>query len=325
MNPTATRRAWAAWCLALICAIAPSITLAERLLLVSDLNGRYGSTGYHDRVASAAEVIVQHRPDLVVSTGDMVAGQSPKGLEDATRKAMWSAFNETFAAPLLAAGIPLAITVGNHDGSAFPGFEADRAWFESHWNEFGPPPGLLPGSEWPWRYALREEGLLMITFDGTRPGRVPEREREFVAQMLERHGAEAEWTLVFSHLPFWPLARRRESEVIDDPAFLASLHEAGVDAYASGHHHLYYAGVDAAGMLHLSVGALGGNARAFAGGGERQPHGFAELERQGDTLTVKGWIAPGFTDVVDPGDLPETVSSGAGLLRRVEAPVPLRN
>ena len=305
--------------------VLPGIGHAERLILVSDLNGRYGSTTYHDRVAQAAEVIVERHPGMVVSTGDMVAGQVAEGLDEAQLEAMWRAFRTTFAAPLAAAGIPMAVTAGNHDGSAYPGFERDRASFETHWIEAGAPPGLLPGSEWPWRYALRHEGLLLITFDGTLPGPVRQADREFVAAMLDQHGADAGWTLVFSHLPFWPLAQRREREILRDDDFLTLLHEHGVDVYASGHHHLFFAGLDHAGMLHLSVGALGGNARAFATGGPRQPHGMVALDRRDDVLVVTPLFAPDFGEGVGAPTLPEAIESPAGRLERIEGPVPLRH
>jgi hypothetical protein len=305
----------------LLCLVATSAP-ADRLALVSDLNGRYGSTGYHARVAGAADSIIDRRPALVLSAGDMVAGQSPGGLDDVVLESMWNAFTDEFLAPLDRAGIPVAVTAGNHDASAYPGFERDRAAFERHWSE-RPPSGLLPGSEWPWRYALARDGLLAITFDGTMPGRLPARERDFVARMLRQHGDAAEWTLVWSHLPFWPLAENRESEFIDDAGFLALLHDAGVDAYVSGHHHLFYAGVDEAGMLHVAVGALGGNARRFSSGGARQPHGYAELERREASLSVSAFVAPAFTPLAG-ATLPPRVSGPAGELTRLDEPAPLR-
>lgn len=302
----------------------PDVAPAERLVLVSDLNGRYGSTRYHQRVDRAAASIVALHPDLVLSAGDMVAGQAPEGLDDTTLEAMWAAFAESFIAPLARAKIPLAVTVGNHDGSAYPGFERDRRAFERHWLDRAPP-DLLPGSRWPWRYAIRRGGLLAITFDGTLPGAVSAPEREFVRQMLELHGDEASWTVVWSHLPFWPLARNREREILRDDGFLELLHGSGVDAYVSGHHHLYYAGEDEAGMLHVSVPALGGNARSFASGSDRQPHGMATLKAENGQLTVNGWAAPGFDAAIDPQGLPADFSGPAGRLRRVEGPVPLRD
>ena len=302
----------------------PGSSWGDSLVLVSDLNGRYGSTSYHQRVDQAAATIVNLQPDLVVSAGDMVAGQAPTGLQDETLEAMWAAFAESFIEPLTSAQIPFAITAGNHDGSAYPGFERDRKAFERHWRDRAPP-GLLPGSEWPWRYAMRQGGLLAITFDGTLPGVVPVRERDFVAKMLATHGESAVWTVVWSHLPFWPLAQNREREIIRDTGFLDLLHEHGVDAYVSGHHHLYFAGVDEAGMLHVSVAALGGNARRFATGGERQGPGLATLKLHNGQLAVEGRLAPEFRSAVAPESLPKTIRGSAGTLRRVEGPVSLRN
>jgi hypothetical protein len=308
--------------LVLLCLGATS-AWAERLVLVSDLNGRYGSTGYHARVESAVDTIIDRRPTLVLSAGDMVAGQSPQGLDDPVLESMWQAFTNVFLSPLDAAKIPVAVTAGNHDASAYPGFERDRAAFARHWSG-RPPPGLAPGSEWPWRYALVRDGLLAITFDGTLPGRVPAAERGFVERMLREHGAAAEWTVVWSHLPFWPLAQNRETEIIEDPEFLSLLHDAGVDAYVSGHHHLFYAGLDEAGMLHVSVGALGGNARRFSTGGARQPHGFAELERRGTAVKVNAFSAPGFAG---PGEavLPRRIPGPGGELVRLEGTAALRS
>ena len=53
-----------------------------RVAVISDINGRYGATAYHPRVAVAMQRIIALEPDLVISTGDMVAGQrarQPRG------------------------------------------------------------------------------------------------------------------------------------------------------------------------------------------------------------------------------------------------------
>ena len=102
--------------LVLLSGAAPPVPL--RVVVISDLNGSYGSTTYAARVADAVEVIVEMRPDLVISTGDMVAGQRQPHLTEAEVRAMWAAFHRTVTAPLEAAGIPLAVTPGNHDASA---------------------------------------------------------------------------------------------------------------------------------------------------------------------------------------------------------------
>jgi predicted phosphodiesterase len=297
---------------------------AETIALISDLNGRYGSVSYDRRVTTAVDVIVCLEPDLVISTGDMVAGQKQPWLDSQRLQQMWHSFNDTVANPLLKVGIPFVVTAGNHDGSAFPEFALEREHFEAQWQVRMPQMDILPGSEWPRRYAARLGALLLIAFDGTRPGKLPEEERLFVDQMLSRYGTAAEATIVFSHLPMWPMARGREHEILDDADLLSLLHRNGVDLYASGHHHAFYAGIDEAGMVHVGVGALGGNARAFAGGGQRQPHSFAVLSVDRGEISVTARAAPGFDTDMPVEQLPAAISGPLGLLRRVDGPVRLR-
>lgn len=297
---------------------------AQTVALISDLNGRYGSVGYDDRLGVAIETIERADPAFVVVTGDMVAGQRRPPLERDELAAMWAAFNEAVADPLQAAGIPLAVTPGNHDGSGYPQFAVEREVYEAQWRGRAWGLELLPGSEWPRRYAARWGDFLLVTFDGTRSGPLPDDERDFVARMLAAHRDDARCTIVFSHLPLWPITRGREHEIIEDGALLDLLHAQGVDVFASGHHHAFYAGTDAAGMLHLSVGALGGNPRPYVGTEGRPPHGFALLTLEGDALTVFARTAPGFVDDDGAVRIPDEIAGPLGVLRRVDRAVPLR-
>lgn len=289
----------------------------QTLALLSDINGRYGSTDYSPRVAGAVESIARLGPDLVIATGDMVAGQKQPRLDGPALDAMWAAFQQTVAGPLDAAGVPLVISAGNHDASAFPAFELDREHFSAYWDGRKPGFELLPGSEWPWRYALRVDDLLLLAFHGTMPGRLPESEREFVASMLARYAESAEAVVVFSHLPMWPFTRGRENEILDDPALLDLLHRYGVDVYASGHHHAFFAGTDEAGLLHLSVGALGGNIRPMVGADDKQAHSYAILRFTGGAYCVSAPRGPDFSDEIDLDTLPERVEGPLGTLRRL--------
>jgi hypothetical protein len=97
-----------------------------------------------------------------------------------------------------------------------------------------------------------------------------------------------------------------------------------VDLYASGHHHAFFAGVDEAGMVHLGVGALGGNARAFSGGDVREPHSFALLDIEGGKLEVRVHPAPGFADEAAGRFGPDKIDGPLGRLQRADNPVPLR-
>lgn len=226
--------------------------------------------------------------------------------------------------PLSHKGIPLLITPGNHDGSGYAEFALEQERFNAQWAVRIPELELLPGSEWPRRYAARMGTLLLLTFDGTRPGALPPGELAFITRMLEQYGAEASATLVFSHLPMWPLAKGREHEIIDDRDLLNVMHRYGVDVFASGHHHAFFAGIDDMGMVHLGNGALGGNARAYTGEKRRQPHSFTLLTLANDTIIITSRAAPGFEGSVPLEDVPPTLSGPLGLLRRIDGPVVLR-
>ncbi len=296
---------------------------AQSIALISDLNGRYGSISYHARVSGAVDTIAGLNPLLVISTGDMVAGQASH-LNSEALSTMWQSFSQTVADPLMKAGIPLLVSVGNHDGSAYPEFALDREHFAEYWRTRTNGVNILPGSDWPRRYAARQGPFLLVAFDGTRSGPLPAGERRFVGRMLERHGSEAIATVVFSHLPLWPVARGREHEIIDDPELLGLMHRHGVDVYASGHHHAYYAGVDEAGMVHVSVGALGGNVRAHSGRAGKSSHSFAILVLEDGGIRIAARAAPGFGTEISAEDLPATLHGPLGTLRRMDRPVALR-
>ena len=85
---------------------------ALRVAVISDLNGAYGSLEYPAAVDRAVARIVALKPDLVISTGDMVAGQRRPHLARGEVERMWAAFHARVSDPLAAAGIPLAVTPG---------------------------------------------------------------------------------------------------------------------------------------------------------------------------------------------------------------------
>lgn len=302
----------------IFCLFGSANLLAQQIAVVADLNGRYGSTQYHKRVAKAVQAIEELGPDLVISAGDMVAGQKQPKLDGQHLQAMWDAFNHTFADPLDRAGIPFAVTPGNHDGSGFERFALEREYFERQWKNRSDGLELLAGSEWPRRYAARLDSVLLLSFDGTIPGRLSSKEFGFVENMLEKYRASASTVIVLSHLPMWPLASGREREMLNDPDLLELLHRFDVDVFLSGHHHLFYAGRDAGGMIHLATAALGGNARAFSGSSTRQAHSFTLLDIRGTELHIEARAASGFTESIDLAVLPAYIDGPLGRLTRID-------
>lgn len=312
------------WLCCLLLILSCESLVAESITLISDLNGRYGSSSYHGRVADAIETIIRLQPDLVICTGDMVAGQQQPRFDADWLDRMWRGFTQSVTDPLSREGIPMLVTPGNHDGSGFPEYALEQERFTIEWGPRAPELEILPGSEWPRRYAARMGAVLLVSFDGTRPGILPEAERLFVAEMLHKYGSTASATLVYSHLPMWPLTKGREHETLDDPALLTLLHQTGVDVYASGHHHAFFAGTDDAGMVHVGNGALGGNARAFSGEKRRQPYSFTILTLAAGAVSITSRAAPGFEQAVPVSELPATITGPLGILRRIDGPVRLR-
>ena len=304
-------------CLLLLSALC-SPAFAQKIVIISDINGSYGSTEYNSRVGAAVKEIVNLDPDLVISAGDLVAGQKQPMLDQGHLDQMWATFNRVVANPLDEAGIDFIVTPGNHDGSAFEEFEIEQKRFQVQWKERLPDLSLLEGSDWPRRYALWLDNILIITIDGTLPGRLQEADLNLLRATLESEGPKAHSILVVSHLPMWPFAQGREKEIITDPALTSLLAQHKVDYFISGHHHVYYPGKDDNGVGHLGVGALGGNARKIVGQSIREPFSFAVLEFCDSGYRVSTRTAPGFVEDVPLTSLPMSIKGQMGSLQRLD-------
>jgi hypothetical protein len=309
-------------------AIAALIVLAAlgaraepfRIAVISDLNGSYGSTDYAPEVDAAVARIVELAPDVVISAGDMVAGQrrAPLLSEDEIG-AMWTAFHAHVTDRLRAAGLPLLVTPGNHDASAFPGFEAERRAFDREWTARSPDAPILDGERYPFRYAVSLEGVLLIGLDLTVPGPLPADEMDWLRQILREERPRHRAAIVFAHLPVWPVSEGREGDVIGDPAFLALLREGGVDAFLSGHHHAWYPG-EAEGVALIAQARLGGGARRLIGSADlaRKAIGIVEIDEDGG-VAAYALAAPDFARRIDDAALPLAIGAGAARVVRREA------
>lgn len=293
-------------------------THAETIAVITDLNGSYGSTRYHARVDAAVAAIVGLQPDVVLSAGDMVAGQRRPLLSRDQVRAMWASFHSHVTDPLAAAGIPLAVTPGNHDGSAYPGFAAEREIFVDEWGARRPDVEFVAADAYPLNYAVAVGKVLVIGLDVTTVSPLPAVQREFLEAVLSRHGKRFDTRIVFCHLPLWPFARGRENEILRDSEFAAQLAALDVDALVSGHHHVFYPGVDDTGVLHVSAGVLGGNSRRFTGSDLKSEFSFVVIEIDNGAVTVSARAAPDFQRRVDVLSLPPQITGPGGRLRRFE-------
>ena len=296
--------------------LAPVAAKAEgglRIAVISDLNGSYGSTDYGSEVDGAIARIVEMGVDLVICTGDMIAGQrlQPK-LKEPEIEAMWLAFHSHVTDPLRTAGIPLLVTPGNHDASAYPGFELERQLYDRTWTGHAPDVQIIDGERYPFRYAVSHGGVLLVGLDVTVSGPLPAEETDWTAQILREEAKRHQATLVFGHLPIWPITEGREADVVGDPAFEKLLVDEGADLYLSGHHHAYYP-FRSGGLMQVSQACLGAGPRKYLGTGDKALKAFSLIDiSPAGQVAEHSLAAPQFTTTISLASLPETLPTGRG-------------
>jgi hypothetical protein len=244
-----------------------------RLVVISDLNSSYGSLDYEAEVDSTVARIPRiWKPDAVLISGDMIAGQKAD-LPDENVRAMWGAFDARVAAPLREAGIPVGFSLGNHDGSGHPGHERDRREAEAFWAdpEREATLSFIDRAQFPFYYTFDVGGVFVLAWDAT-TSVVPH--LDWVeAALASPEAQEAPVRIVIGHLPLYAVAegRNRRGEVLENPEALRALLERHrVNAYISGHHHAYYPGRRGSLEL-LHTGVLGQGARPLLGTDEPMP------------------------------------------------------
>ncbi|MEC4818641.1 MAG: metallophosphoesterase [Scytonema sp. PMC 1069.18] len=241
-----------------------------RLLVISDLNSAYGSTDYDPDVDKGMALIPFWQPDMVVCSGDMVAGQSPTLSEEQIR-AMWAAFDEHIAAPLRRAKLPFGFTIGNHDASGALGvkggflFQRERDLAKEYWEnpEHNPGVQFVDRFEFPFYYTFEYKDIFFLVWDGS-SSRIPKEKMEWVEKTLASPKAQtAKMRILLGHLPLYAVAvgRNEPAEVMDNADKLRSLLEQyKVHTYISGHHHAYYPG-HRGNLQLLHMGNLGSGPR----------------------------------------------------------------
>jgi len=276
-----------------------------RVAVVSDLNGSWGDTDYGPPVHEAVARVVVRRPDLVLTTGDMVAGQH-RGLDYA---AMWAAFHAAVTEPLDGASIPFAPAPGNHDASGYPAFEAERAAYAEAWAARRPDVTMVDAAQFPFRYAFRMGPALFVALDATTVGPLAEAQMRWLDATLA--ATDAPVKVVFGHVPLHPFTVGREAEHIGDAALEALLRRHDVDLFLSGHHHAYYPG--RRGPLRLvSMACLGGGPRPLIGTRHRSDRAIVTLEITADGVReLEGWRGDRFDERIARDALPEAVGTGA--------------
>ena len=221
-----------------------------RLAVISDLNAAYGSTHYDPEVDAALSLLPFWQPDIVICSGDMVAGQD-LSLSTEQIKAMWAAFDEHVATRLRQAKLPFGFTVGNHDASSALGinnkhlFKQERDLASAYWNEPGHDPGVefIDRFEFPFYYSFKYGDIFFLAWDGS-SSHIPAEKLAWVEKALGSEAAQqAKLRILVGHLPLYSVAigRDQPGDVMDDADKLRDLLERyDVHTYISGHHHAYY-------------------------------------------------------------------------------------
>lgn len=273
-----------------------------RIALISDINASYGSTTYPPQVHNAMDHIIARKPDLVMSPGDLVAGQSP-GLNYA---AMWHALHFAVSDRLFDAGIPFLQAPGNHDASSYPQYAQERLFYEDAWKERKPKLPLLAGSRYPFYYGLMFKGILIIVLDITRAAGFDTLQAEWLEDSL-RNNRHARYRMVMAHLPLAPLSPMQLWEVVANPSLEETLKRYGVELYISGHHHSYYPG-HVGELRLLGVPCLGNAARTLIGSAQASPKGYVwiEIPPKGPPK-ISAYLEPDFEQVQDLTQLPRAV------------------
>lgn len=288
----------------------PGATL--RVVVLSDLNGSYGSTTYEANVHAAVKAITTTlKPDVVLVTGDMVAGQQA-GLDYA---AMWKGFHAAVTTPLTTAGVPVAITPGNHDASGYSAYAGERAEFVDQWSTRRPAVDFVDGSRWPLRYSFVHKGAFFVSLDATTVAPLSSEQRAWVdAQLAKASGYTVK--IAFAHVPIHPVAVGRETEVTGDLELEKIFANRGLTLFVAGHHHAYYPGA-AGGVRQIAMPCAGAGPRALIGTSTTSDKGLLRVDvKDGAVTAVEAIDGPTYTATIPRAGLPKKLTFGTHTLTR---------
>ncbi|MGF1492891.1 MAG: metallophosphoesterase family protein [Microcoleaceae cyanobacterium] len=315
-------------------AIAPAGMFAPvrgdvRLVVMSDLNSRYGSTTYESQVGQAISLIPDWQPDLVLCAGDMVAGQKVS-LSASNIQAMWEGFDRVVAEPLRQLAMPFAITMGNHDASGNVDssggfiFQQERELAQAYWDD--PRHDLhlefLNKASFPFVYSFRQNEIFYLIWDGSSYQMPIQQIQTLEAQLASEPAQSAKLRIVMGHLPLYAVspARDKPGEVLQSASELQQLLETyQVHVYVSGHHHAYFPGHRDQLKL-LFSGALGSGPRPLINSDLEPRHTLTvvdiNLEQQTSRYTTYDMKT---LAMIKPDNLPQKIVGTQGWVLREEA------
>ncbi|MBM0740299.1 metallophosphoesterase [Phormidium sp. CLA17] len=298
-----------------------------RFVVISDLNDYYGATTYPQEVDKGVKLIPFWNPDMVLCSGDMVAGQDPT-LTDTRLREMWAAFDKQVAAPIRQMKLPYGFTVGNHDSSSALGvsgkflFERERNATAEYWNDPAHNPGVafIDKFEFPFYYTYEFKDIFFLVWDGS-SSNIPKEKLAWVEKALASEKAQsAKMRILLGHLPLYSVAvgRNQAGDVMDNAEQLrAMLEKYKVHTYISGHHHTYYP-AHRGKMQFLHMGILGSGPRPFIDGTQppRKAITIVDVKFDSPDLTTYTTYDIQTLQVIENKELPRYVAGMNGLLLR---------
>lgn len=287
-----------------------------RFAVISDLNGSYGSKLYSKDVSNAVEYIrdKKNKIDFVISTGDMVAGQKSHLDYDG----MWKSFHGVVTQPILNKNKPLFPSPGNHD--AYLSRSEERAHYRTSWlkqNSLAPAKNFQfvenVAQNFPFQYAFIINGALFIGLDDTAAQQWSVETINWLKNVLKQE-SDRPLKFVFGHVPLLPFAFHKEKEyVARGVEFLESVEKLfeqyKVNAFMSGHSHVYYPGRRDHFTEYISVPLLGSGARYLINRqkGDRSQKAFlvVDVNQHGDWKMSH--IAASDYNVIKDSEFPEAL------------------
>lgn len=277
-----------------------------KVAVISDLNGNYGSTVYDNPVHEAVKTLATLKPDLVLSTGDLVAGQS-KNLTSKDVLAMWDAFHKAVTLPLETAGLPFAATPGNHDASQYLPFSSERKEFVNQMSLHKPNLVYVSDEFYPLRYAFVMGDALFISLDATADIAMDQAQMTWVEKVLSDNNSFPV-KIIYGHFPIVPFAQKRENDYFKNYADIeAMFKQYNVTLYLSGHHHAYYPGKRDT-LRVVSTSCLGGGARMLIGDNTVSPQTMLWIEIDSQQIqSIEALLYPDFKKTVLRTSLPTSI------------------
>lgn len=279
------------------------------MAVISDMNSSYGSTKYHPAVSKTIQYILLDKPDLVLATGDMVAGQKA-GLD---YLGMWQAFHKQVTLPLKSLGIPFAVTPGNHDGSGAFRFKLERQIYREQWKEFKPKLNYIHSEHYPDYYAFVADNVLFVSLDATLVGKLSDKQFMWLKKVLTEK-KNYRHKIVFGHLPLFATVAKKAKETLSHTQLEKLFIQTKVSAYLSGHHHAFYPGIKNH-IHHVSQGCLGSGPRSLFGSQKRSARSYTVIDLS-EQLSVEAYDVDRNFKLIDKKSLPEKIEYKDNTLQR---------